>query len=988
MQESQEIILWEAQKLVAHLDDTTITDLCSEECDKRGKAVVTILWKLNPQENPNDNNIFQSLPIALISSWEHIGTLFFLQYCIENWAFFDPKVISVVIEAIATERAQCMDDGDSEAVWVITQILHKLYNIILAHPEYRKLPEIYLSIGTDQERDKNILGAIELYNEALWLGSIDAYFYVGTAYESRWDYVMSASIFDAGYQLSGEIRFLHRYIHALCKLGRREEAYTYYLHLQKQSKDVISPFIVYVDAIHSDDDLREFDLLMTSYHSESTFEPSESLRNLTSHASLYISNEIEQESSTIEKLNLVPIEIWTDEQDSIYREAIKRRLYLMQTHIITLQDPRFLDFYLDETKRYTVEGNERMKHMMNGYFVNSFSSYTYASYRQISWDESSRIEDMELFESMRLHLVQIAAIFSQHSFYETIRDKITPFVDECMKSEWTLDNDDLESPDEDVQQLKKDSQSYEALSESSKKLYENYIEFIDKKYWMFYRRSIQQLVRDEEAIPVIPKEEYEKELKENPGNHIWARNKVTSNMRVFLEYPDIALLFFLEKIILWQDLFSEEETMEWFIEKYNLNSLILLDALLFSWILYESGEYDNAIEYMMNVPWILDVPQVLYMIAECIRYMDDEENPDKILGELDIICQEEYDAKSFSEHISNVTQDIFESKDPSDEEISYILMAHANMQIIQEWDPHEVVTELNLAWEYGLSKWYISAGDILEESWEYDRAIEIYHKAYLLSPNIISIRRLLNVLLVAGRFDKAWEHIEMAIRDDYDVSGYVSAWYLYQWRNKEAIEEMCKIIQSSGMIDMILPDWYMEILSPSAKEILDSSESSIEQATLKILTSYLNASLSSENEESDPADYVDHISYIWWLMDEYKSEDVAIALLKSIPLLTGKIDFDDDISDIDKAMGYLHLHLTKIHNILERYHKGNQNNRDIAATRKTFELINALSISSITLLQRFPESEKYLVTWRSSMNLLPTVHDVSHTIHGMPEMVQ
>lgn len=988
MQETPESTLWEAQRLVSSLGDKTMEELCSERRASRVQAIDRILRKLNSYKDGTKDNLLQSLPIALIQSHEYIGTVYFVEECIWNGAYFDPKVIDAIIGALAAKRVECIHDDDSEAVNVITKILHGFYNTILSNPEYQKNPEIYLSIGTNVEQEKDTWTAIDLYNEAMWLGSMDGYFFAASAYETLWNYDMSANIFDAAYQLSWELRFLHRYIHALCKAGKREEAYTYYLYLQKQSKETINPFIVYVGAIESDDDLHDFDLLMTAYHGESTFEPSESLRDLTSHASVYISNEIERESLVIERLNLVPIELWTDEQDVIYRESIKRRFSLMQTHIITLQDQRYLDFYLDETRRYTIEWNARTQNIMNEHFANSFSSYVFASYQQISWDKGSQIEDMELFESMRLHLVQIAATFSQHSFYETLRDKINPFIDECMKIEWIADNDDLESPDENELILKKNRQEYDTFSESTKKLYEDFVAFIEKKYGIFYRRSIQLLVRDEDAVPVILKKEYEEEMEKNWWNHAWARNTVISNMKVFLEYPDIALLFLLEKIMLWQDILSEEETIGWLVEKYHLDFLIELDALLLSWILYESGEYEYAIEYMMNVPWLLDVPQVLFMIAEWIRYMDDEQEVHNIMEALDTICREEYEAESFFDHISNVSQDIFGSEDPRDEEIAYMLMAHANMQVIRKWNSQEIVAEFQVAGEYGCSQWYISAGDIHAELWNYDKAIELFHKAYLLSPNIVSLRRLLDTLLVSGRFDTAWEYIEMEIRDNYDISGYMSAWYLYQWKNKEAMEELCKIIQSNGMIDLILPEWYMELLAPSIQKILNSSDSSVEQEVLKIHASYINASLSSGNEDSDPEDYIHHIAYIWCLIDEYKFEDVIGALLKTIPFFTGKIDFDDGVSDMDKALGYLHLHLTKIHNTLERYHKKNQKNQDLVATQKTFNLINALNISAIVLFQRFPESEKYLKEWRNAINMLPTIHDANHTIHKMPEIVQ
>ena len=123
-------------------------------------------------------------------------------------------------------------------------------------------------------------------------------------------------------------------------------------------------------------------------------------------------------------------------------------------------------------------------------------------------------------------------------------------------------------------------------------------------------------------------------------------------------------------------------------------------------------------------------------------------------------------------------------------------------------------------------------------------------------------------------------------------------------------------------------------------------------------------------------------------MEEYGTEEVISILLKTIPFFTGEIDLDDDASDIDKALGYLHLHLTKVHNILSKCHRKNQKNRDPEGTRKTFDLINAINISAVVLFQRFPKSEKYLKEWRGAINMLPTAHDANHTIHKMPEMIQ
>lgn len=97
---------------------------------------------------------------------------------------------------------------------------------------------------------------------------------------------------------------------------------------------------------------------------------------------------------------------------------------------------------------------------------------------------------------------------------------------------------------------KNESEHYDTLSCTTRKMYETYIEFIDKKYGMFYRRSIQGFAREEEDIPAHLKKEYESELEKHHGDKYLARNTVVLNMQVWSEYPDIALLFFLEKILL------------------------------------------------------------------------------------------------------------------------------------------------------------------------------------------------------------------------------------------------------------------------------------------------------------------------------------------------------------------------------------------------------------------------------------------------------
>ncbi len=55
-------------------------------------------------------------------------------------------------------------------------------------------------------------------------------------------------------------------------------------------------------------------------------------------------------------------------------------------------------------------------------------------------------------------------------------------------------------------------------------------------------------------MPPSLRREYEQAFAENGQNHLLARDTVLSNMRILLEYPDVALLFLIEKIIAGQDI--------------------------------------------------------------------------------------------------------------------------------------------------------------------------------------------------------------------------------------------------------------------------------------------------------------------------------------------------------------------------------------------------------------------------------------------------
>lgn len=685
----------------------------------------------------------------------------------------------------------------------------------------------------------------------------------------------------------------------------------------------------------------------------------------------------------------------------------------MQTHIITLADPRYLEYYLDEMRRYTIDGNLRTQEMLRRFFIDSFSPYVLASYRQYTiaaatlstkqereLDREERgsyrrdiqalqdIIPMELYESMRVHLIQISAIFSQHSFYEITRDVITPFIETCMRQEWEFDEWDDQSNQDAIQELKSELDEYDSYTPTTRKLYDEYIELFDKKYGMFYRRNLQLLVRDELSMPSSLRWEYDRVFIETGWNHSLTRDIVLSNMSVFLDYPDVALLFLIEKIIAGQDIIREDETIDMVAERYQLQTLIERDAILFTALLYERGEsHDDAMDYIVSIPDILDVPQVLSMLMEWLRYMDDSQRIDTLLW-LDQVIQTEYDAKDFFEQVEIIADDTMNTGDASDVDQAYMLMAIAHMQIIQDKDYHQVKVWLSTAWELGLPIWYIASGDISQEVGDIDEAIRLFTLAHLAQPDIISIRRLIGCLIEGARFDEAQMYIDIALREGYNISGFILAWHLYQWNVRQSIEQMVHIIQSDGQMNNTMPEGCMELLSDTIDQLLADNTNTQDINGLKILASYINISMSIESDEPDPVDYIVHMDYIESMMNSYEWDDLPSTLYYIIWVLISGIDLDHKESTTDKLSALLHIHFSHMHASLVRIYINNQNTKNIEGTKSSFSMINEFVGRAIFILQHFPQTEEYLRVWRSTLNLFPTQHHLDETIYPMPETVQ
>jgi hypothetical protein len=139
-------------------------------------------------------------------------------------------------------------------------------------------------------------------------------------------------------------------------------------------------------------------------------------------------------------------------------------------------------------------------------------------------------------------------------------------------------------------------------------------------------------------------------------------------------------------------------------EKYQLHTLIERDALLLASMLYESGQsHDEAMNYILTVPGMLDIPQVLAMLTEWLRYTDDSLYA-KRQRQLTHMAQSGYQAKNFHEHMKTLVPDIIHADDTSDMDKAYMLMAIGHMNVIKRRSSKEIQKSFFAAAQYGLAQ--------------------------------------------------------------------------------------------------------------------------------------------------------------------------------------------------------------------------------------------------------------------------------------------
>ncbi len=967
-------ILDQTKIIVDAISPKEFHSLCSTSVPKRSLAIEKILSGIDSKDS-DFWNLFQAIPIEFVKRWELICALYFIETNIRNGNIFGWEIVKSVIETVISLRQLSIEEWDIEIVWTVTNVLHSVFWLLSTVDRYKNNPDLYLLMGNDAECIHEPTGAIDTYNTARDLGSIDAYFRLANVYESQGNTTLAISILRDGYGWLWDVSFLPHIIRMLSKDGKKDEAYWYYQELLEQTPKGTNPFIVYKWFIENDADLRSFESLMAQYQQEEIFEPNSILLDLSISASVYIGNEFDKESKLISLYNVVASENWAVEYSEYYAKGLYRRLALMQTHIIALKDDRYLDFYLKEIYILILRGSPSAQEAFCEFFQEHFSPQVAAEYTKFYQNEDSESDDndieinqnytgstneMNLFEAIRMHLITISTIFWQWPYHEVLSKKISPMVDICLKMEWKYEEIDTETAHYNLNLIKNEQNFYNNFPLWLQGSYTEFIQCFDKKYGINYRNTIQSVARNKEY------------------------NK-TGIVDILEAHPDIALLFWIEKIIQWWLFEPDEETdLDRIIRWYHLDALNPSDALLFAGFLFAGeSQYEVAIELLINIPFILDFPRALAFITESLLCIKDGSEKMAILTTLHELSQKEYDGTDFFDQINDINLDVLEAAEASDEDRWAILLAMINSQIIQGNSMERAEEFLGLAKQCNSQECQAKIARIYQEEWDYLKTIEILEESHRMNPSVTWLKYLISATIMFSQFDKAKTYIDLAIENNYEVSGYIFAWHLGQGEEREAIKKMITILQSDWQLDSTAPEGTRELLISTIENILNRSEDTMESGELKILATYLNLRLFRDYTCVDGELLSIHLAHLAGLLHACTSDTLHQGIENSIWFIACEgLELADIDNSFDKSVYYIHTHGMNLYNLFDNLFENAKKTSNVEQMEWITSSINRLIEAMIFIFQHFPETEDYQWEW-----LLRSVPNSSY-VHNMTDTLQ
>ncbi len=964
-----------------------ITDI---ERTTRKWAIDALTASLSPH-NEQDKVIFQTLPLAFLERDDLIWALWYIETIGASWNTISYEIFERVCHQAFNERAFCIEAGDEVWIQNIDTSLSAMFQMVKSHPGLSQDSRFILLTWAFEEERWNPYKAISFYDEAILTGAVDGYLASASIYEKLDDLSMSRQILEVWYQFTADMRILSNLVRIACLQGDYRYAVGLYSELKIESKEPPLSFLIYKGKIESDTDLYELESIIAVYVSEGSFMPSEALFHLSESAAAYIALKITSFNARIDALNKKWYLARTDSDNLEYQAILFERLKYLQIDIFTLGQSRFLIPYMKDIDMIAFGDANFMKDTLLDFFIQYSSVEVYESIERQWWtmdpegqeDESGQEDDKDddadteetdtlpkkgdmsassvetvvsawLYESISLHVARIGEMFF-HPFYYDIQDsQIIHILSKSAKEMGEYDDDFWEQLLAPIERLKDNVQYYDSLKESIRENYETFITEMDEKYGVFFRRHIQNIA----IYPDIDKKDYPDGIK---------------------TYPDIALLFWIEKILAEQFPTNYPEDIEWIIQEYRLTELNITQSLLLGTLLFDiSREY--AISFLANYPNMLNVPEAVYTITEWLRYMGPKERKIAI-KDLHVVAQQDYDARGFFEHLRFIFRDIIKTQNPTETDMGEILLVSGNMAILQKKWVETSLLHFQTAWDdYNSLTWLLQAGNTHNNIGEYDQALDFFQKAFAQQQSIDILHKILEVSIISARFDIADQYIQYALARGYNIGNYLMAYHLWQGHTEDALLQVIDMVhRKEAPLDT--PPWTIQLLWDTLSLIIHHQSMNHDEVSSihKVYATFLISNIWMGTDLPDVILLENHWYTILDLIESYEWEHLHMLIERVLSPIITNLDSDmmENISSSERSVEYLSEHGENLITTLRgRCQQEAHTPEAIAHFRDTYNRLISLAIIT---LERFPDTESNIAWFRGQLEFIP--HDPSQKLN-------
>lgn len=946
-----EIIMDRTRCLVDSMPEDVIDNLTNYSRAVRLRALNTIIKSLDEKEE-DDNQVIQTIPLYLVSMGDFDAAISFLSTIISCNYLVAVEVINEVYRSTTLEMQDPEVIGDFEFMTEINRKINLLMTTAKKKELYSENSKFLITLWKDYERKWDFYKAISIYDTLISNWDEIWYLYSALAYKELWETEFAITLLENAYSIYGDKIFLENIIiiyNQLWNINKAKNAYLRLLNDTSNTKEnVVLPFIMYSFIIEDDSDLKNFEVLMANYLLENELPVLEPLLKLSLAANDYIETNLDDIRSQIDRFNNIWVNNLSKEDRVVYEELVLRKLYLMQVHISILKEDKYLWEHISDLDILAFSRDDDKFNLLWWYFDDNISllvKWDLNTKNQKNLDENE-ISDLGTFENLSMYVATLSMIFFHWKNYRVMSQKLFPLLEKCYNEIWDIDEDEIQFS---LKILKDETDYIDTFSPLLHSAYNEFINKIDVKYGKYIRVTLQNTARD--SID-IKEEDYPE---------------------VLLENKELALLFFVEKLISRNFPNMNENDFWDLIEKYNLDWLAKDDLLLFTYLIYDNS-FDLTIDLVINNEYLLNSIFSIYYLLESLVSIQDNSELRKTLKDLNKFFKETYETRWFFDYVRRFMVKSFKKEDLSELEKSYILLCAWNMAVLQKKWPEAIMQSFIASEESGSNEATLQLWNIFEVNWYFDHSIMKFQEAYTLDPNINNLSKLISALLNKWDLETAYRFIDLWLKTKYTMDLYLYAYHFLKWDIGEGLNSFIWVLNKNIPI-LDIPEWTLDLFMGKCHAIKTmDSEINFDSLKLKFMSSYIVSKMDLMYEYGNKSE---NICYHWLsvfsifhnvpLTDLPRFlNETLFPICWTVPDISLRLD--GEVDDMEKAIIILDFYANHVYRSLLKL---SWEIESIEELNSLHNLLNNYINAFVVFISQLPWTDEIVNEWRKKIYFKP-----------------